>query len=352
VASWTGAVFLVVHGQLRWELRPKAYAITGLAFSAVSMIAIAGLVAGAQAGVAGVFAGQAIGSATGIAVAIGFARQSFGFQLQGTALARLLAFSAPLVPATFAAFLAGNADRFAISRLIGNSDVAVYGVGYRVASVVGLAVTGFQLALTPLIYARHEHKATPAELARVFRLVLGLGAVLWMGISLFAPEIIAVLATPTYAPSAGVVPYLAGAVLVAGLATFAPGLAIAGHTGLISLLAIATALGSVALNIALVPVLGIEGAAAAALISSSAGFVATMTFSQRHYPIPYRWPTVGVAVAIAGAAVALDKMVAADGAGSFLMRGALLLAATAAYAGLGLLPLPSWNSAGRRHEDM
>jgi O-antigen/teichoic acid export membrane protein len=318
-------VFLVVQGQLRWELTAGAFALTAVCLAFTSLAAIAWFVLVARAGVTGVFLGQTVGTAIGMVVALTFVRRSFGIVTSLDQLKGMLRFSVPLVPATFAAFISANADRFVISRMLGNAEVGIYGVGYRLASVVGLSLVAFQMALVPLIYSRYQRSTTPLELAALYRGFVVLAATAWLAVSLFAPELIGILATDAYRSSSSVVPFLAAALLITGMASFAPGLWIAGRTGTIAVLSIGTALLAVLLNIALVPMMGIQGAAIAAVTASVCGFAAAMVMSQRHYPVPYSWPFAVLAASLATSALLLGRLIPVEGLASMILRSIILI---------------------------
>jgi O-antigen/teichoic acid export membrane protein len=109
------------------------------------------------------------------------------------------------------------------------------------------------------------------------------------------------------------------------MASFAPGLWIAGRTGTIAVISIGTALLAVLLNIALVPMLGIQGAAIAAVTASVCGFAAAMVMSQRHYPVPYGWPFAALAASLATGALLLGRLIPIEGLASIILRSFILI---------------------------
>jgi O-antigen/teichoic acid export membrane protein len=345
LAASANGIFLIVHSQLRWELRAGAYAAVAVIFAFTSLGATIAVVTVARAGVVGVFAGQLIGSALASAVAFRLVRGSFTPEFSSMALRRILRFSVPLVPAAVAAFVAANVDRFVISRMLENAQVGVYGVGYRIASIVGIAVVAFQLALTPLIYARYERASTPRELASVFDSYVVLAVTAWLTVSLFAPELVAFLATSPYSEANSVISFLAGALIVKGMASFAPGLAIAGRTEIVAVISTLTLAAVIALNLILVPVVGIEGAAAASLVSAFIGLAVTVVLGQRYYPVPYRWMPVTLLSLLAIGAVFLSSALALDGIPGVAVRLGLVVGIAGAARVLGLMPgFPSLRS--------
>ena len=344
LAAVTGGLFLLVQGQLRWELRPVPYAITSFAFAAVTLIATTALL-GSGAGVIGAFVGQAVGATIGLVLALIASRGSFGREFDRKWLKRLLAFSGPLVPASVGVLIALYVDRVVIATMLTLDDVARFSVGHRVASIVSLVMTAVQLALTPLIYASYRRAEAPAEIAEMFRFIVGWALGLWVAISLAAPEVVSLVAPESYRPAATVVPVLAPAIILSGLAVFAPGLAIARRTTPIALISIFGAILNVALCILLVATLGIIGAALATLTSGATAFALTVWYGQRYYPIPYDLGRIGVGLSAVVIVIVLSGVPFGAPIGT-AWRIALAAATAALLVSVGFLRLPSRVVAG------
>src|SRR5690606_13112265 len=104
------------------------------------------------------------------------------------------------------------------------------------------------------------------------RLFATFSMALYVFIACFAPYIVSVMAGKDYAPAVSVVPFLALAALFANMYIFAPGLGIAKKTGMIAGINIICAVLNAILNYALIPHLGIVGAAVATLFASFCAF--------------------------------------------------------------------------------
>lgn len=296
LAIWANGVFYVAQSQLRWQLMATRFAVASIAYTLVSMGVAVALVAFAHAGVAGVFIGQLIGATVGCALSIGFARESYGPVFNLGQLRTMLRFSLPIVPSSIGVYVTLYIDRIVITAMLGLTNLGLFGIGYRLASVTTLLTLGVSSALTPLIYTHYREASMPADLARIFRYFTGLALLITFGLSLFAREALTIITTPAYVPGAVVVPLLTPALLLAGMYIFAPGLAIAKRTGIMAAVNVAGAVANTALNLALVPAIGIAGAASATLISQALVFGVQMIFSQRLYPVPHNWRRLGLAV--------------------------------------------------------
>jgi O-antigen/teichoic acid export membrane protein len=295
------------------------------------------LVVGVGIGVDGVIIGQSVGSLAGACLALALLRNEIGLTASWPKLREMLSFSVPLVPSSVGVYLSLYADRLLIGRLLGLGSLGVYGVGYRVASVVMLPMFAVQAALTPLVYGRYRMAETPADIARIFRLFTGLMLLIVVALSVYASEIVRLVATPDYAAAASVVPFLAPALLLSNLYVFAPGLALSKRTGRIALLNLAGAALVVALDLLLIPALGIVGAGVANLLTAGALFGGYVRLGQREYPIPHDWRRLLAAAAGGAVAVLAATAIAAPPVALFVAKAILVLAVMAWVSWLGLL---------------
>lgn len=337
LSIWLTGLFYLVQSQLRYSLRPREYALASLVFSFGSLATSALFVLILRQGVIGVFYGQALGAAVGLAVALFFSRGVYRLRFDGTKLGELLRFSLPLVPSSVGVIVTMYVDRIAIKQLMTLSDVGLFGIGYRVASVTSLLMVGFTAALTPLVYAHYREPGTPFELARIFRYFTATALLVCLGLAVFARDILRVVAPPEYIQGASVVPMLAPALLLSGMYIFAPGLGIAKRTMIISGLNIGGAVMNTTLNFALVPHFGIQGAALATLLSNAAAFGANMVAGQRLYNVPHRWERLGLAVLGSLAVFVASELQPLIGWAGIGLRLGLLGMAAIWYVWLGLV---------------
>ncbi len=335
-------VLAVTQVQLRWQMRPFAFAISSVVNAIVTIVASALLVFGAGLGVKGAILGQLVAGTTCLAYVLVATRGTFRLIFDWRKCKEMLSYSVPMVPSSIGVFLNLYADRLVIQHVRSLSDVGLYGVGYRLATVVSLLLTAFQAAALPLILARKDEPSTPGDLARVFRLFAVFGLSAFVGISLLATPALYLLAGPRYRHSAAVVPFLLISVLFANMYNFAPGMAIRKKPLPMAVMTVAAGIGNLVLALVLVPPLGILGAGIATSTTSFAWFVGLMVVSQRHYPVPHRWRQLGkaygVAVALVAGSLALLPTSGSDAtrAGPLLVRCVLITVGLAMSARLAL----------------
>jgi len=337
LAFWASGIFYLVQSQLRWDLRARAYATVSVVATVLGIAVSVVLVAIARLGLVGILIGQLVASGIGAMLGLLIARESYRPTFDTSKLRAMLSFSLPLVPSGMGVFVTMYADRIFIVTIMSIADVGIYGLGYRLASLTSLLTLAAQGAITPLVYSRHEEPEAPVELARIFRYFVALALLACLTLSLFSAELIAILAPPNYGGAASVVPLLAPAMVLAGMYVFAPGLALGRRSGVIAAINLGGAAGIAAMNLLLVPVLGIVGAAAANLFGSALLFVAYVVCGQRVYPIPYPWRTVLLGACLTSAGWLLGANMHIDRPLEWIARGAIIVAVGASFPLIGLV---------------
>lgn len=332
----------IAAAQLRWQLRPAAFAVGSVINALFTVTASALLVFDAHLGVEGAILGQLIGSCTALGYVLVMTRGTFRPHFDFHRCREMLAYSIPLVPSSIGVFLNLYADRLVIQHMRSLADVGLYGVGYRLAMIVSLLLVGFQGAALPLILARKDERSTPDDLARIFRIFAALALSTFVVLTILATPMLRILAAPSYQKASSVVPFLVVSTLFAGMYMFAPGLSIAKKTLTTAKLTALAGVGNLALALLLVPPLGIVGAGIATASTSLAWFVAAMVASQRYYAVPHRWRELTWALATVTAFVALSLAILptarahALSASTMTVRCALVLAGIALSARLAL----------------
>tara|TARA_Y100000588_G_C14267732_1_gene930769 strand:+ start:2975 stop:4432 length:1458 start_codon:yes stop_codon:yes gene_type:complete len=300
VYIWLNGIFYLIQNQFRWELRSKHYTIVSLLMTLVTASLAVTMAYILQWGLAGLLYGMVGGLLIGCIYGLCQLRNSFRFRFNWNQLKDMLIFSTPLVPSVVAIFISHYIDRLMINHYFSLNEVGLYGIGFRLAGVVGLVTAGVQGALTPLIYTHYSNPETPMQLARVFRLFTAFALLSFLLLSVFAKEILVLITTPNYYSADKVVIFLVPAILLANMHIFAPGISIAKKTYLILVINILGAALNTLLNWLLIPVYGISGAALATLLGSLCVFCGYMVFSQRLYFVPHEWKRLAVAVTVFG----------------------------------------------------
>jgi len=311
----------------RLEERARAYFVTTI----VNVLAAIGLtvvlVVGRGEGARGLLLGSYVsGAAVALAlIAVNWRRLSLRVDL--ALLRRMTRFGLPTMPAELTLYLLNFVDRIVIVRSLGLAEAGLYSLAVKFAQAVNVLVRGFQLAWPPLAYSiRDDGEARRAYAAIVTWFVAGCAFVV-TGMWLFSRWIARLLAAPEYFASYEAIGLIATGVTLYAL--YMVLLVILGRTGRTELnfpATIAALLANVALNLVLVPPLGIVGAGLA-LVASYVVVVGLMyVFTQRLFPVPYEWPRLARVVLTAAALVLVGELLLpTSGAAGLLPRIALWL---------------------------
>jgi O-antigen/teichoic acid export membrane protein len=292
-------VFYLVQNQFRWEMRSGEYALVSLVMSFVTTALSVWFTFGLHMGLRGVLLGMVVGCLAATFLGLWRLRNSFQFCFDSARLREMLEFSYPLVLSGIAIWVTLYIDRLMINYFLTIDDVGLYGVGYRLASMIGFVVIGFRGALTPFIYTYYMDVSTRYQLSTIFRIFLAIALPLAITLTLFAKDIMRVFVAESFYGGAVVVVYLVPAILFSQMYIFAPGISIAKKTYLIVWINLVGAVVNVLLNLALIPIIGIVGSALATLLSCVVVFVAYMFFSQQLYYVNHNWSRICCAVLLA-----------------------------------------------------
>lgn len=272
---------------------------------------------------------------------------------------QLLRFSYPLILSGLSMFALHSIDRFVIRwHYDGTSEVGLYGVGYKVGSIVNLVVLeAFGLIWFPYVYSLRDR----AQVREVSRAVLTYFCLLMTGASLatalFSTELVQVMTESKFWPSAEVVPViLLGYVLWGAYLVVSTTFYVEERTGIVSGVVLFAALFNLGLNFVLVPLLGVMGAAWATLITFAVLAALSWGISERLFPTGFEVRRVvlpaALAVGLYGASrflpEAFDRFGTTGWRGSsitFPLPTAHTLAVLAAKGGL-LLAFPAVLAAG------
>jgi O-antigen/teichoic acid export membrane protein len=252
----------------------------------------------------GQLVGGIIGLAIGAAVLLRLRPLRFDWGLARSGLA----FGLPLVPHSISGWILNVSDRWLLGLLLGlgiaqtQAAIGVYSLGYQLAQTVSLIALSFNAAWGPFFYARGESRAGPALLREMTTVVAALLGALAVGLAVAGPEIIRVIAPSSW----GVARDQAADVLrVVALASFMYSIYfmvssvvfLTRRTALLPLLTVSAGAANVALNLFLIPRIGIMGAAWSTVVGYTILAVGTAIYAARGYPLRLDLARLGILAA-------------------------------------------------------
>lgn len=210
-------------------------------------------------------------------------RSEYRFIFNQEKLKQLLRYSMPLVPAAIAYVVLSLTDRIFITYFLDKGQLGIYSVGFKFSVAISIIISGFTMALGPLIYQRFKVKDVSRELSVLFNWFVVIGLFLVVVMSIFAEETIILFTQKPFYDASDVLPMLYLSVWFSGLAMFSPGMNLMNKTKWIGIVVLVSAGLNVLLNSYFVPNYGIKGAALSTLISSMVNYGILFVLSQKLY---------------------------------------------------------------------
>ena len=312
---------------LRAERRPRDYVVISVTRAVVGTVLILSLVVALELGVVGVALGAAIAAALSAGIGAWVLwRAGMWRPIIDEDLSRaMLTFALPLVPAAVAGWTLNLADRPLLQAFTGDTSlVGVYTTGYTAGLVINaLAIQPFTLSWSATFWDISRTDDAPRTFARTLTWFLAISSAAALFLSAIGTDVIRLLFPPEFEESRYIVPFSAFAFVLYGAYTIvATGLSVVGRSGVVATTMLVAAGVALGLNLVLIPILGMYGAA----ISTVAGYgllaILAGWQSQRQYSVP--WQLVR-AVVILGLAAALSALAILGPDNTLWRVGALLL---------------------------
>jgi O-antigen/teichoic acid export membrane protein len=310
----------------RLEERARAYFLTTLLNVLASIGLTVVLVVGFEDGARGLLLGSYAAGAAFVLGLVAWQRRRLSLRFDRALLRRLFRFGLPTMPAEVSLYLLNFVDRLIIVRSLGLAEAGLYSLAVKFAQAVNVLVRGFQLAWPPLAYSiRDDDEARRAYATIVTLFVAGCAWVV-AGMWLFSRWIVRALAAPDFFASYEAIGLISTAVTLYAL--YLVLVVILGRTGRTEFnfpAALGALVANVALNLVLVPAMGISGAGLALVVSYLVVLGLMYAFTQRLFPVPYEWGRLLRVVLIVAALVGVAELaLPTSGAAGFMLRAVLL----------------------------
>jgi len=274
-------------------------------------IIVAGLLTGF--GLTAVVVGTAAGMATAVLLSAPTLLAHCRPRVAPRLLRRPLAVGLPMLPMGLSRLVMHLGDRYVLRALRPPEDIGVYDVSYRLSEVIDTAVG------TPAHDAAHPTirrlEAAPVRQRRFIRhgalLAYGLALTAGLGLALLAREIVMLVAFANAAYWDGwvVLPLVAFGFAQQALGAFLDwGMIMTNRTGILSAVLVVSAAVNILLNLLLIPVLGILGAALATAVSYTLWNVLRGACSWRLYRLGVPTARLAALTLLAGALYAASLL--------------------------------------------
>jgi O-antigen/teichoic acid export membrane protein len=318
----------------RLLLRPKPYLALTLSHSLLGTCFIILLVVYLKQGVMGYLVGHVVSILVIVPVAIFLLRDYIRPKFSRPLLAKSLKFCVPLLPNGIAIWIITFSDRYFLILYTTLNEVGLYAVGAKFGLAIGLITGSFRLAWTPLalsVAKEHDAKAFYRNVATIYLVGLSFITIVLTGLSKL---LMIVMTQPDYYAGYTVIGILAYGAVFYGLYTISGlGMWLSKKTIFMTIAIFVSAVLNVALNILLIPVWGMLGAATATLCAYMVGNGLAFYFGEKCYHIGFNYIHLGVTALVTCLGIALQLMLLATNWSLSLQYGLILII----WAVIGLL---------------
>jgi O-antigen/teichoic acid export membrane protein len=323
---WAFTNLEMVYGQLRVDERKRAYVYASGANVTMTVAFTVVLVVFANQGARGLLLGNFGASAVVVLGLWWVLRRRVSLRVRVSDLRAMLRFGLPTVPADASVYALQVADRFYLYRVFSRDAAGQYAIAIKLATVVFVAVRGFQYAWPPLAYSIDSDE----EASRLYSLVttyyaLATGVVV-CAVALLGRWIVRLLAAHEYFGAYRALPWLALGWALYGL--YLVFVAIAGRARVTSRNFPAAAAGlavNVVLLLVLVPRAGADLGIAGAGIALCGAYVAMLAvmylLTRSLFRVGFEWLRLAkLAAILAGVAVSGELLLPAHGLAGLALR--------------------------------
>lgn len=200
-------------GKQRYEFKYKSITLVMILSSIVSTVLAIGLVLISPDNLKSTFK---LSATEGISILIGIVFYLY-WAYKSKAKVKLeywkyaLKFNLPLIPHYLSMYVLSSSDRIMISNIVNTSATAIYNVSYTVASIMLVFWNAIEASYAPWIYQKLE-EGREKDVGNRANQILIFFAILTLFTTLFAPEIIKVLAPEEYYSGIYIIPAVSSAV--------------------------------------------------------------------------------------------------------------------------------------------
>jgi O-antigen/teichoic acid export membrane protein len=314
---WAFTNLEMAYAQLRVDERARTYIYASATNVTLTVAFTVTLVVFAGQGARGLLLGNFGASAVVVLGLWWVLRRRVSLRVRRSDLRAMLAFGLPTVPADASVYALQVVDRFYLFRSYSHAAAGVYAVAIKLATVVFVAVRGFQYAWPPLAYSIEDDE----QAARLYSLVstyyaLATGAVV-CAVALLGRWLVRLLAAHRYFEAHRALPWLALGWALYGL--YLVFVAISGRARVTSRNLPAAAVGlvvNVVLLIVLVPSsgagLGIAGAGLALCGAYLAMLLVMYLLTRDLFRVGFEWLRLAKLTAILGGVAVSGELLLPD----------------------------------------
>ena len=281
----------------RAEEKSFIYIIFSLTNVIGSLILNILLVVHYEMGIYGVLLSNFIISSILFIITIPFVYNRINFSKASLAVWRtMMKFGLPFLPSGIFAMMMELADRYILKQMTDLYMVGIYGSGYKLGMLMMLIVMGFNMAWQPFYLKTGKQDENKPLYSRINTYVFTFLGFIWIILNLWVHDLVRIefggisLYGSQYWPSVSLVPWISLGYVFYGLYLLQlPGVFYQEKSLWIATSRAIGAISNIVLNIYMIPIYGVEGAAIATCLSFIIMFIIMFIINRRLFHISYEW---------------------------------------------------------------
>jgi O-antigen/teichoic acid export membrane protein len=278
----------------RFHRKPWKYNLLTIIRTLVNIGAGITLVVNLKWGVVGAQLASLISSIVVVVFSFFFyTRNKYTYQFSLIWAKKLIKYGFPLVIGGIAVWVYQVSDRYFLLYYKNLTDIGYYSIGSTFSQPLGLINTAVQMSWGILFYEIYnsegpEKTESKKAISGLVKYYIILASVIGLFLSVFAYEIVSLVATPEYLPGIVVLPLLLFASIMAQLVEIIGiGITLSEKTIYFTYILIISGLVNFGLNFIFVPLLSYYGAAITTIIAYAVNLIITYKIAQKYFPADY-----------------------------------------------------------------
>lgn len=293
------AIALTPFANLRLERKAKKFALIKIAYIFLQLILNIILIYYLRMGIEAIFISNLASSTLTLIMLIPEIKRHLVFKIDKETLHKMLRFGLPYLPASIGSIIVQVIDRPLVLAYTNRETLGVYQANYKLGTLMMLIVAMFQFAWQPFLLTNAKEKNAKEIFAKVLTLFLIGASAVWIIITLFVDNLVKLrmfgftFFGKDYQQGWEIVSIILLAYMFHGMyVNFTAGIYIEDKNKFLPIITGAGALINVVVNILLIPVWGMMGAAIATLAAYMLMAGLIFILAQKYFHIEYEFRKV------------------------------------------------------------
>ncbi len=299
---------LIPFADLRLENRPVKFATIKLFNIFINLSLNLILIVVYDFGIEAIFISNLAASVFSLVALLPDIAKKLSFNFNRELFNKLIKFGLPYLPASLTSMMVQMIDVPILERLTNFETVGLYRANYKLGVFMMLFVVMFNYAWQPFFLSNANEKNAKEIFSKVLTVFVFIAGFIWLGLSVFIDDIVSIQITATktligqdFISGFYIVPLVLLGYLFHGIYfNFAAGIYIEEKTKYLPYVSGLGAIVNVVVNLLLIPVWGILGAAFATFASYFVMAIGLYYFANKVYPVKYEWGKIFVILATIG----------------------------------------------------